>query len=167
MRLLAKGDDWQTLVYPEITPTIQGVVQQIINCPYHGVTKRMYLQAKVLELMTLQLTPILAYQEGLQPSPRLKSQTIARIQNGDFKGLGFGLGLFYVGTRAGDLDNSFKLPDYLRTDAAIYYRRDALKAAINIRNLFDTEYYSSSGGLRTFVRTGAPFTIIGSISWEF
>ncbi|MHC5937287.1 helix-turn-helix transcriptional regulator [Nostoc sp.] len=81
LRLLAKGDDWQTLVYPEITPTIQGVVQQIINCPYHGVTKRMYLQAKVLELMTLQLTPILAYQEGLQPSPRLKSQTIARIHH--------------------------------------------------------------------------------------
>ncbi|MEH2407736.1 helix-turn-helix transcriptional regulator [Nostoc sp.] len=81
LRLLAKGDDWQTLVYPEITPTIQGVVQQIINCPYHGVTKRMYLQAKVLELMTLQLTPILAHQEGLQPSPRLKSQTIARIHH--------------------------------------------------------------------------------------
>ncbi|MEH2339059.1 AraC family transcriptional regulator [Nostoc sp.] len=81
LRLLAKGDDWQTLVYPEITLTIQGVVQQIINCPYHGVTKRMYLQAKVLELMTLQLTPILAYQEGLQPSPRLKSQTIARIHH--------------------------------------------------------------------------------------
>ncbi|MHC5731683.1 MAG: AraC family transcriptional regulator, partial [Nostoc sp.] len=30
LRLLAKGDDWQTLVYPEITPAIQGVVQQII-----------------------------------------------------------------------------------------------------------------------------------------
>ncbi|MHC5674596.1 hypothetical protein [Nostoc sp.] len=66
LRLLAKGDDWQTLVYPEISPAIQGVVQQIINCPYHGVIKRMYLQAKVLELMTLQLTPILAHQEGLQ-----------------------------------------------------------------------------------------------------
>ncbi|AVH69241.1 helix-turn-helix transcriptional regulator [Nostoc sp. 'Lobaria pulmonaria (5183) cyanobiont'] len=81
LRFLAKGDDWQTLVYPEITPTIQGVVQQIINCPYHGVTKRMYLQAKVLELMTLQLTPILAHQEGLQPLPRLKSGTIARIHH--------------------------------------------------------------------------------------
>ncbi|MEH2406196.1 helix-turn-helix transcriptional regulator [Nostoc sp.] len=81
LRLLAKGEDWQTLVYPEITLAIQGVVQQIINCPYHGVTKRMYLQAKVLELMTLQLTPILAHQEGLQPSPRLKSQTIARIHH--------------------------------------------------------------------------------------
>ena len=101
------------------------------------------------------------------PDNQASLWTTYELQNGDLKGLGFGLGLFYVGTRAGDLDNSFELPDYLRTDAAIYFRRDALKAAINIRNLFDTEYYSSSGGLRTFVRTGAPFTIIGSISWEF
>ncbi|MEA5605705.1 TonB-dependent siderophore receptor [Nostoc sp. UHCC 0252] len=93
--------------------------------------------------------------------------TTYQIQNGDLKGLGFGLGLFYVGTRAGNLANSFEIPDYLRTDAAIYYRRDAWKAAINIRNLFDTEYYGSSSGLRTLVRTGAPFTIIGSMSWEF
>ncbi|MBG1261088.1 TonB-dependent siderophore receptor [Nostoc commune] len=93
--------------------------------------------------------------------------TTYQIQNGDLKGLGFGLGLFYVGTRAGDLANSFEIPDYLRTDAAIYYRRDDWKAAINIRNLFDTEYYGSSSGLRTLVRAGAPFTIIGSISWEF
>ncbi|WP_292798242.1 TonB-dependent receptor [Nostoc sp. NMS7] len=61
----------------------------------------------------------------------------------------------------------FELPDYLRTDAAIYYRRDALKAAINIRNLFDTEYFADSNGVRARVKTGAPFTIIGSISWEF
>ncbi|MGF1974785.1 MAG: TonB-dependent siderophore receptor [Nostoc sp. CmiSLP01] len=101
------------------------------------------------------------------PENQASLWTTYQIQNGNFKGLGFGLGLFYVGARAGDLDNSFEIPDYLRTDAAIYYRRDALKAAINIRNLFDTEYYGSSGGLRTFVRTGAPFTIIGSISWEF
>ena len=79
LHFLAKDNDWQTLIYPKITPSIVGVVQQIINCPYHGVSKRMYLQVKVLELMTLQLAPILAVQEGLQPSPRLNSQTIAKI----------------------------------------------------------------------------------------
>ncbi|MEH1939592.1 MAG: TonB-dependent siderophore receptor [Nostoc sp.] len=100
------------------------------------------------------------------PENQASLWTTYEIQNGDLKGLGFGLGLFYVGARAGDSDNSFELPDYFRTDAAIYYHRDAWKAGINIRNLFDTEYYSSSDGLRTFVRTGAPFTIIGSISWE-
>lgn len=101
------------------------------------------------------------------PENQASLWTTYEIQNGDLKGLGFGLGLFYVGARAGDLENSFELPDYFRTDAAIFYRREGLKAAINIRNLFDTEYYSSSQGLRTFVRAGAPFTIIGSIGWEF
>ncbi|MBD2360340.1 helix-turn-helix transcriptional regulator [Anabaena minutissima FACHB-250] len=79
LRLLDKGNDWQTLLYPKITTAIMGIAQQIINCPYQGMTKRMYLQGKVLELMALQLAPILSAQEGLQPSPRLKPDTIARI----------------------------------------------------------------------------------------
>ncbi|MEH2339058.1 TonB-dependent siderophore receptor [Nostoc sp.] len=83
------------------------------------------------------------------PKNQASLWTTYELQNGDFKGLGFGLGLFYVGARAGDLDNSFEIPDYLRTDAAIYYRRDALKAAINIRNLFDTEYFVDSNGTKS------------------
>ncbi|MCG6138596.1 MAG: AraC family transcriptional regulator [Nostoc sp. LLA-1] len=79
LRLLAKGNDWQILLYPETTTAIQGVAQQIVNCPFQGITKRMYLQGKVLELMALQLAPILSAQDGLQSSPRLKSETIARI----------------------------------------------------------------------------------------
>ncbi|MEG4284948.1 AraC family transcriptional regulator [Microcoleus sp. A006_D1] len=79
LRLLAKGNDWQTLLYPETTAAIQGVAQQIVNCPFQGITKRMYLQGKVLELMALQLAPILSAQDGLQPEPRLKIDTIARI----------------------------------------------------------------------------------------
>ena len=77
--ILAKGNDWQTLLYPETTTAIQGIAQQIINCPYEGMTKRMYLQGKVLELMALQLAPILSAQDGIQPSPRLKADTISRI----------------------------------------------------------------------------------------
>ncbi|MFQ4144494.1 AraC family transcriptional regulator [Chlorogloeopsis sp. ULAP02] len=81
LRFLAKDNDWQTLFYPQTTPAIQGVVQQIINCPYQGITKRMYLQAKALELITLQLAPFLAEQGKHKPSPRLKATTIARIQH--------------------------------------------------------------------------------------
>ncbi|MGI2909402.1 helix-turn-helix transcriptional regulator [Tolypothrix sp. VBCCA 56010] len=79
LKFLAKGDNWQSLIYPETTTAIEAVAQQIINCPYHGMTKRMYLQGKIQELMALQLAPILADQCGLQPSPQLKSSTIARI----------------------------------------------------------------------------------------
>lgn len=101
------------------------------------------------------------------PENQASLWTTYEIQTGDLRGLGFGLGLFYVGERQGDLDNSFQLEDYFRTDAALYYRRDGFKAAINIRNLFDTDYISASDGGRTFLQRGAPFTITGSIGWEF
>lgn len=81
LKFLTKSNDWQTLIYPQITTAIQGVAQQIVNCPYRGMIKRMYLQGKIQELMALQLAPILAEQDGLQPSPRLKAQTITRIHH--------------------------------------------------------------------------------------
>lgn len=41
LRLLAKGNDWQTLVYPETTTAIQGIAQQIVSCPYQGMTNNL------------------------------------------------------------------------------------------------------------------------------
>ncbi len=64
------------------------------------------------------------------------------IQKGVLKGVGFGLGLFYVGKRQGDLENTFQVDSYLRTDAALYYRRDRWNVAINVRNLFNIDYGS-------------------------
>ncbi|MGL5835516.1 MAG: TonB-dependent siderophore receptor [Waterburya sp.] len=89
------------------------------------------------------------------------------LQKGSLAGLGFGLGLFYVGEREGDLDNSFQLDDYLRTDAALYYRRDRLKTAINFRNLFNTDYFRASDGSDVLLLRGEPFTVVGSVSYEF
>ncbi len=100
------------------------------------------------------------------PENQASLWTTYEIQKGSLKGLGVGLGLFYIGERQGDLENTFTVPHYLRTDAAIYYRRDRFNAAINIRNLFNTDYFKAADG-SLFVQRGAPFTIIGSISWEF
>lgn len=93
--------------------------------------------------------------------------TTYELQRGDAKGLGFGLGLYYVGDRFGDLDNSYILPNYFRTDAALFYRRDNWKAQLNIKNLFDVEYFAGSDGGRTRVQPGAPFTILGTLAVEF
>lgn len=92
--------------------------------------------------------------------------TTYEIQRGRLQGLGFGVGVFYQGERQGDLENSFTLPAYLRTDASLFYRRDRLRVAVNFRNLFDVEYYE---GARSNVRVipGAPFALSGTISWEF
>jgi iron complex outermembrane receptor protein len=88
------------------------------------------------------------------------------ISEGDLSGLGFGLGFFYVGEREGDLDNSFQIGDYFRTDAAIYYRRDDLNLALNFKNLFDVDYIESSDDdLR--VNPGDPFTVEFSASYQF
>ncbi|PMB47697.1 TonB-dependent siderophore receptor [Fischerella thermalis CCMEE 5201] len=92
--------------------------------------------------------------------------TTYRIQQGDLQGLGFGLGFYYVGDRAADLANTFEVPSYFRTDAAIFYEREQLRAALNFRNLFNVDYYQATGS-GTLVDPGEPFTVQGTISWKF
>jgi iron complex outermembrane recepter protein len=92
--------------------------------------------------------------------------TTYTLQKGALQGLGFGLGLFYVGDRQGDLANTFELPNYLRTDAALFYKRNNFRAAVNIKNLFDITYFeSANSNLRVY--PGAPLTVQGTIGWEF
>jgi iron complex outermembrane receptor protein len=100
------------------------------------------------------------------PENQASLWTTYTLQEGALEGLGFGLGLFYVGTRQGDLNNSFELDDYLRTDAALFYRRGRFRGAINVRNLFDIDEAAFAFG-RTYVQRTEPFTIVGSVSWEF
>jgi len=93
--------------------------------------------------------------------------TTYEIQSGDLEGLGFGLGVFFTGEREGELPNSnFELPGFVRTDAALFYRRDNWQAALNIRNLFDIEYYETSQ-FRDIVYPGAPFNVTASVSFTF
>ncbi|MEA5620086.1 AraC family transcriptional regulator [Cronbergia sp. UHCC 0137] len=79
LKFLAKESNQQSLIYPKTHPAIQSVVLQIINCPYQGVTRRMYLQGKVIELMALQLAPFLEDHQVKQLPSRLKQETIAKI----------------------------------------------------------------------------------------
>ncbi|AFY87401.1 TonB-dependent receptor [Chroococcidiopsis thermalis] len=93
--------------------------------------------------------------------------TTYRIQSGDLQGLGFGIGLFHADEKPGDDENTYELPSYVRTDAAIFYRRNNWQAAINFRNLFDVKYYESVNFGRGAIQPGTPFTVIGSFSVEF
>ncbi|MEH2389570.1 MAG: TonB-dependent siderophore receptor [Nostoc sp.] len=91
--------------------------------------------------------------------------TTYTFAKGNLQGLGFGLGLFYVGERQGDLNNSFSVPSYLRLDAAVYYRINHLRFALNLKNLSDVQYFTP----RTIqlVYPEDPFTVQGTVSWEF
>lgn len=68
--------------------------------------------------------------------------------------------------RQGDLANTFELPSYLRTDAAVFYERNNFRVALNIRNLFDIDYYASAQRDLS-VYPGEPLTVQGTVSWEF
>lgn len=93
--------------------------------------------------------------------------TTYEIQSGDLEGLGAGLGLFFVGERQGNLNNSFQIPEYLRTDAAIFYNRNQFRAAVNIRNLFNIDYFDGFNSFGDIVYPGEPLTVQASVSWEF
>lgn len=107
------------------------------------------------------------------PEHKASLWTTYEFIQGNLQGLGFGLGLFYLSDRPGgdiptnDFDESFTLPSYLRTDAAIYYRRDNWRAAINIENLFGVRYFDTFEFGRNTVIPGAPFRVIGTFAIEF
>ncbi|MFA5984063.1 MAG: TonB-dependent receptor [Methylococcaceae bacterium] len=92
------------------------------------------------------------------------------------KGFGLGLGVFAVGKRQGDNDNTFILPGYVRLDAFASYThkigRSRLITQLNIRNVLDKTYYESTDPFqnappRVGIYPGAPLTAIGSVRLEF
>lgn len=86
---------------------------------------------------------------------------------GDFR---IGGGARYIGTRAGDPENSFTLPDYVVADSFIAWNNrlfgEKTQLRFNLNNIFNKHYYTSSGGnLR--VREGATRNFMVQASVEF
>src|SRR5207244_2652463 len=74
------------------------------------------------------------------------------IRDGALKGLGIGVGLFYVGDRAGALVSTadrrdLHLPSYTVADLGFYYLIDRYAFNLKIGNLFDKEYIESAGSI--------------------
>jgi AraC-like DNA-binding protein len=61
LKQLIKPDDWKQAFYPQVTPEIATLVRQIWSPPYRGALKRIYLQAKVLELLVTYLDLVAGY----------------------------------------------------------------------------------------------------------
>lgn len=60
LKRMIEGDEEQPYLQPQVTTTaMQQVLQQILNCPYQGLTKRIYLESKALEVLALRLEQIL------------------------------------------------------------------------------------------------------------
>jgi len=58
------------------TPEMQVILQQILQCPYRGAIKQMYLEGKVLELMALQFTQFAAAHSAVPDQVPLKANEI-------------------------------------------------------------------------------------------
>lgn len=103
------------------------------------------------------------------------------FQEGVVKGFGAGIGMYAQGKRNGifqcqdpaNCQAPFEIAGYVRMDAALYYRKQEvfnktnLLAAINFTNLLDHRYFSGAQNFREIVYTGAPFTAVGSLRFEF
>ncbi|MEM8611308.1 MAG: TonB-dependent receptor [Cyanobacteria bacterium P01_H01_bin.105] len=123
-----------------------------------------YIDAEITEDNTFEVGNRLA---GI-PEHSASVWSTYRIQSGDLEGLGFGLGLNYVGERQGGLDNSFEADDYFLTSAAAFYSLDNWRLQVNVDNLFDIDYIESVGGGRTRgIYPGDPLTVRASISVDF
>lgn len=61
------------------TPAMQIALQQILHCPYQGFTRRMFLESKVLELMSLLLDQEAALHSVQQPLATLKPDDVDRV----------------------------------------------------------------------------------------
>ena len=80
------------------------------------------------------------------------------IDRGAWQGLGLGGGIVANSDRPGDVEHSFTLPNYIQTDAAIFYSQDNIRAAISIQNLFDA-------GLED--EEVAPRSLFGTVWFQF
>ncbi|MBE9188931.1 helix-turn-helix transcriptional regulator [Gloeocapsopsis crepidinum LEGE 06123] len=62
-----------------ITPATQVALQQLLQCPFQGIMRRTYLEAKTLELITLQLAQLFNDGTHSYQKANLKSSDIERI----------------------------------------------------------------------------------------
>jgi AraC-like DNA-binding protein len=81
LRRIVEGDEDAFLSPMQtITPAMQVALQQILNCPYQGVVKQMYLESKSLEVLALWLEQAMASNSTPKPSTRQRpSDEIDRI----------------------------------------------------------------------------------------
>ncbi len=81
------------------------------------------------------------------------------IRSGAIAGLGFGLGVRYVGNSFGDAANQWETPPYTLVDAIVHYDTKLWHFAINANNLLDKRYVTTCGS--------ADFCYLGSARSAF
>ena len=78
--ILADNTDSGYLYQSAITPVMREVMQQILDCPYHGITRKLFLESKSLELLSLQLNQISSPPQLSYSSLRMHPQDKKQIE---------------------------------------------------------------------------------------
>lgn len=94
------------------------------------------------------------------------------FQNETLRGLRIGGGATLRGKREGNWENDFQMPGYavfnLMTSYAMKLGKTRVTAQLNVNNLFDKEYFPSSGGFnRVRIAVGTPRVFLGSVRVEY
>jgi len=80
-RMLARDESLPFSAVRTITPAMQLALQQMLDCPYQGVIKQMYLESKSVEVLALWLDQVHADDATPQPSPARPVVDIDRIHH--------------------------------------------------------------------------------------
>lgn len=79
MKQLSEGSEQPYDYLGKTTPVMQIALEQILNCPYQGLTKQIYLEGKCWELIALRLEQLVASYSQLSKSRVLQPDDIDRI----------------------------------------------------------------------------------------
>jgi iron complex outermembrane receptor protein len=84
---------------------------------------------------------------------------------GMLAGLGGGVGVRYVGSSFGNLQNTFEVPGYTLVDAAIRWERGPWRVTLNVSNLANETFASCSTDVACFY--GGERNLIGAVRYRF
>jgi len=81
--------------------------------------------------------------------------------------LGAAFGVIYRGSMFASADNTIKIPDFTRVDAAIFARvTSKVRAQLNIENLLDANYFASVHNNNN-IMPGSPIAVRGTLIVNF
>lgn len=89
-----------------------------------------------------------------------------QLQEGPWRGLGAGAGVFFAGQRYGDLANTYSASGYARVDMSVFYDiSEQLRVSLNARNVLDQDYIETIASSGNYA--GEPASLVASVSMGF
>lgn len=121
-----------------------------------------------------------AYQLGeitsTQSSAALKGASVAELPRNTFSvwnryditpRIGAAIGVIYRGGMFASTDNTVKIPDFTRVDAALFaHLTKQVRAQLNIENLFDTHYFAAVQNNNN-ITPGSPIAVRATLNVNF